>query len=243
MATIKGSDPPLALRYVPSNPVRPARQEAARNLSEYVRRLPVHPVPYARAKRAFDVVLSALLMVCFCWLFLLVAVLVRLTSRGPVIFRQTRVGRGGRLFTCYKFRSMCADAEERKRELMDRNEAAGPVFKIEHDPRLTCVGGFIRKLSLDELPQLYNVFRGDMSMVGPRPPIPQEVLEYGDLEVRRLSVKPGLTCLWQISGRSNITFDHWMELDAAYIDNMSFWLDLKIVAQTVPAVLTGRGAC
>ena len=202
----------------------------------------VHRSGYDPVKRALDIVGSALFIVAFCWLYALVALAVRLSSKGPVIFRQKRVGRGGRTFTCYKFRSMCVDAEERKNQLEALNEVSGPVFKMKEDPRVTPVGRFLRRFSLDELPQFFNVLKGDMSLVGPRPPVPAEVAHYGDYERRRLSVKPGITCLWQVNGRSDIPFDHWMELDHAYIDHMSLWTDLSILLRTVPAVLTGRGA-
>ena len=200
------------------------------------------PIPYCLMKRAFDILFASMVLLA-CWPIMLVAaLLIRLTSRGPVIFRQVRVGRGGRYFTCYKFRSMCADAEDKKRTLMHLNEVDGPVFKIKRDPRITPVGAFIRKFSIDELPQLFNVLRGDMSVVGPRPPIPAEVEKYGDREKGRLAVQPGLTCLWQISGRSNVSFERWVELDLMYIDNMSFTNDLGIILKTVPAVITGAGA-
>jgi len=171
-----------------------------------------------------------------------VAIIIKLTSRGPVIFRQVRVGRGGRYFTCYKFRSMCADAEDKKQTLMHLNEVDGPVFKMKHDPRVTPVGAFILKYSIDEFPQFFNVLKGDMSIVGPRPPIPAEVENYTARERGRLAVHPGLTCLWQISGRSTVSFERWVELDLMYIDDMSFFNDLGIILKTVPAVLTGSGA-
>ena len=137
---------------------------------------------------------------------------------------------------------MCADAEDRKKELMHLNEASGPVFKIKRDPRITRIGALIRKTSLDELPQLFNVLKGDMSLVGPRPPIPSEVALYGPRERQRLAVRPGLTCIWQVSGRSNVSFDHWVELDLLYIDTMSLGTDIRILFQTIPAVVKGSGA-
>ncbi len=199
-------------------------------------------VPYAAAKRAFDIVLAATILVAASPIMLAAAIAVPLTSRGPLIFRQVRVGRGGRYFTCFKFRSMCANAEDQKRKLQHLNEMDGPVFKIKRDPRITRVGAFIRKYSIDELPQLINVLRGDMSIVGPRPPVPAEVEKYGDHERKRLAVRPGLTCLWQINGRSNIPFERWVELDIEYITHMSFMTDVRIVAKTIPAVLSGAGA-
>jgi len=202
----------------------------------------VRPVPYAAAKRLLDVVLALVGLVVGFPLFLVVGLLVKLTSQGPILFKQTRVGRGGAEFACYKFRSMYLDAEARRQQLLHLNEASGPVFKIRNDPRMTPVGRVIRKLSLDELPQLFNVLRGEMSIVGPRPPIPEEVASYGPRERGRLAVKPGLTCIWQVSGRCNIGFDRWVEMDLAYIDTMTFWRDLEIIARTVPAVISGRGA-
>lgn len=203
---------------------------------------PCREVSYARSKRAFDILFSAVFLLVSWPCFLLIALLVKLTSRGPVIFRQERVGQGGRPFTCYKFRSMCADAETRKEKLMSLNEASGPVFKIKNDPRITPLGAFLRKFSLDELPQFINVLKGEMSLVGPRPPLPCEVSAYSAYQRQRLAVKPGLTCLWQVSGRSNISFERWVELDLMYIENMSFFNDLKIILKTIPAVFLGEGA-
>jgi exopolysaccharide biosynthesis polyprenyl glycosylphosphotransferase len=170
------------------------------------------------------------------------AVAIKLTSPGPILFRQRRSGLHGRLFTMYKFRSMVDNAEMLRVELETFNEMSGPVFKMTRDPRVTPVGRFLRKTSIDELPQLWNVLRGEMSLVGPRPPIPSEVQQYDAWHRRRLSMKPGLTCLWQISGRNQIGFDHWMKLDLQYIDNWSLWLDFKILMRTIPVVLSGFGA-
>lgn len=193
-------------------------------------------------KRALDVALSALLLVLALPVVLFVALAIRVTSGGAVLFRQTRCGLNGRRFTLYKFRTMVADAEERRHEVAHLNEMDGPVFKARRDPRVTWLGRFLRKFSLDELPQLWNVLKGDMSLVGPRPPIPEEVAQYARWQRRRLAMKPGLTCLWQISGRNELDFERWMELDLQYIDSWSPWLDLKILAKTVPVVLSGRGA-
>jgi len=175
---------------------------------------------------------------------ILVAVAIKLTSPGPVFFRQQRSGLNGRPFTMLKFRSMVTDAEQRRHELEVLNEMSGPVFKVTHDPRVTPIGRLLRKFSLDELPQLLNVARGDMSLVGPRPLPVDEVRRFDELaHRRRLSVKPGITCLWQISGRNNVTdFKDWVRLDLEYIDNWSLWLDLRILARTVPVVLLGTGA-
>ncbi len=203
---------------------------------------PCHQVTYSIVKRFFDLMISITMLLLLSPIMVIAALLVRFTSPGPVIFRQVRVGRGGRHFWCYKFRSMCVDAEAQKNKLMHLNEASGPVFKIKRDPRITRVGVILRKFSIDELPQLFNVFNGDMSIVGPRPPLPTEVESYGVRERRRLAVRPGLTCLWQVSGRSNVSFDRWVELDILYIETMSFTNDVKIVIKTVPAVLKSSGA-
>lgn len=212
------------------------------------------PVPYMRIvktpmqgmalvfKRLFDVVFALMGTILLSPILIVTAIAVRADSPGPVIFKQKRVGKNGELFDFYKFRSMIANAEELKAELAAANEADGPVFKIKEDPRITKVGRFIRKYSIDELPQLFNVLKGDMSLVGPRPPLPEEVDQYGNIEWRRLEVIPGITGLWQVSGRSNISFNKWMELDIYYIENWSFWLDLKILLQTIPVVIFGKGA-
>ena len=193
-------------------------------------------------KRTLDVALAGLLLVLALPFLVSLALLIRLSSRGAVLFRQTRCGRNGRLFTLYKFRTMNADAEERRQEIEHLNEMDGPVFKARNDPRVTRFGRVLRKFSLDELPQLWNVLKGDMSLVGPRPPIPEEVARYERWQRRRLAMKPGLTCLWQISGRNELDFDQWMRLDLAYIDTWSPWLDLKILLRTIPVVLSGKGA-
>ncbi len=193
-------------------------------------------------KRVIDVCVSAMLLLLFSPFIAAIAVLIKATSPGPVIFIQRRCGLNGRVFNMYKFRSMYIDAEERVHELKEANEVDGPVFKMKRDPRITPIGMFLRRTSLDELPQLWNVLKGDMSMVGPRPPLPEEVAKYERWQRRRLSMKPGLTCIWQISGRSKISFQEWMRLDLQYIDNWSLWLDLKIIFKTIPAVLSGRGA-
>lgn len=193
-------------------------------------------------KRLCDIVVASVGMVLSMPLWLAIAVAIRISSRGPVLFRQQRCGVRGRRFVLLKFRTMVEDAEERKGDVEHLNVMDGPVFKAPDDPRITTVGRWLRRSSLDELPQLWNVLKGDMSLVGPRPPLPEEVARYEPWQQRRLSMKPGLTCLWQISGRSELDFATWMELDLAYIDNWSLWLDLKILALTVPAVLWGRGA-
>lgn len=193
-------------------------------------------------KRALDIVLSIVLMLLALPVSVGISLLIKATGSGEILFRQTRCGLNGRRFTIYKFRTMVEGADERKEELLHLNEMDGPVFKVSKDPRVTWLGRFLRRFSLDELPQLWNVLRGDMSLVGPRPPIPDEVARYQRWQRRRLSMKPGLTCLWQISGRNQIDFDRWMQMDLEYIDTWSPWLDFKILLKTVPAVLSGRGA-
>jgi lipopolysaccharide/colanic/teichoic acid biosynthesis glycosyltransferase len=194
-------------------------------------------------KRLIDLIGAALLLAILSPLFLLIGVLIKLESAGPALFPQTRVGKWGKQFTMYKFRSMCADAESRKDELLDQNEMhGGVIFKMKRDPRITRIGRIIRRGSLDELPQLWNVLKGEMSLVGPRPPVPAEVEAYSLSERRRLDAKPGITCIWQVSGRSQLTFLQQVELDVTYIESQSIRGDLKLLLQTVPAVLTGRGA-
>lgn len=193
-------------------------------------------------KRTVDVVISAVALIFLSPLLLALAVLIKVTSRGPVFYRQIRCGLGGRQFTLLKFRSMAADADERFPELRDLNEVDGPVFKMRNDPRCTPLGRWMRTLSLDELPQLWNVLCGHMSLVGPRPPLPHEVEQYEPWQRRRLRIRPGLTCLWALEGRSQLRFDRWVKLDLLYIDNWSVWLDFKILLKTIPAVLSGRGA-
>lgn len=194
-------------------------------------------------KRLMDIVFSALGMVLLSPVYLAIAAAVKLSSPGPVFFVQTRVGRYGRHFRFYKFRSMRQDAEAQKAALMDRNESKdGVIFKMKDDPRITKVGRFLRRTSLDELPQLWNVFIGDMSLVGPRPPVPSEVQEYTLEDRKRLDVIPGITCLWQIKGRSEIPFNEQVRLDKEYILAPSVWKDISILLKTIPAILGGKGA-
>jgi exopolysaccharide biosynthesis polyprenyl glycosylphosphotransferase len=194
-------------------------------------------------KRALDLVVASLLILIMAPAFLAIAIAVKISSPGSVFFVQERIGLHRRRFPMFKFRSMHSGAEQRLQELAKRNEVPGPVFKIRNDPRITPVGRFLRRTSLDELPQLFNVVRGEMSLVGPRPlPVRDYKGFTEDWHRRRFSVRPGLTCLWQVSGRSSIGFERWMELDMCYIDNWSLWLDLKILFRTVPALLRGRGA-
>ncbi len=194
------------------------------------------------AKRSIDVIGSIAGLIVFAIPMLLIALIMKLTSRGPVLFPQERFGMNHRPFTMYKFRTMVVNAEQLRQQLEQENEMDGPVFKMRRDPRITAFGRFLRKSSLDELPQLFNVLKGEMSLVGPRPPIGQEVREYEWWQRRRLSTRPGLTCYWQISGRNQIDFEEWMRLDLRYIDDWSIRLDLKLILLTIPAVLFGRGA-
>ena len=193
-------------------------------------------------KRLLDLVLASLGLLATAPLWLAIMVAIRLDSPGPAIFVQERVGLRGRRFNFYKFRSMYVDAEGLRAELQSSNEVSGPVFKMRRDPRVTTVGVFLRRTSLDELPQLFNILKGEMSLVGPRPPLPKEVEQYRPSDAVRLSVKPGLTCLWQVSGRSSVGFDRWMEYDREYVYNLSLGLDIRILLRTVAAVLTMRGA-
>lgn len=193
-------------------------------------------------KRAIDIALSLFFVILASPIYLFTAISIKLSSKGPVFYSQVRCGVNGRKFTLYKFRSMIVGAEMKKKMLDKINEMDGPVFKIKHDPRITKVGRIIRKLSIDELPQFLNVLKGDMSIVGPRPPLPVEVEMYELWQRRRLSFKPGITCVWQVSGRNNINFDRWMEMDLEYIDSWSLWLDFKILIKTFAVVLTGYGA-
>jgi lipopolysaccharide/colanic/teichoic acid biosynthesis glycosyltransferase len=195
-------------------------------------------------KRAFDIVVSFIVLLLLAPVFMLIGFFIWLEDGGGVFFAQTRVGEFGRQFKMYKFRSMCLDAEQRLKDLLAKNHhREGVTFKLKADPRITRVGKWLRKFSLDELPQFYNVFKGDMSLVGPRPPVPREVAKYSPADRRRLAVKPGITCIWQVSGRAEIDFSGQVKLDVNYIETQSFLTDLVILARTVPAVLSGRGAC
>jgi len=194
-------------------------------------------------KRLFDVVFSVVALVVFFPLFGLMAVLIKQGSPGPVLFRQERCCLNGRRFILYKFRTMIQDAQERLQEILNQNEVKGPAFKMENDPRVTPLGKFLRRFSLDELPQLWNVLKGDMSLIGPRPPLPAEVEQYDAWHRRRLRMRPGLTCLWQVNGRNKITdFNEWAKMDLEYIDHWSLWLDVKIFLKTIPMVIAGIGA-
>ena len=197
--------------------------------------------PYG--KRALDILVSFLSLVLLSPLLCLVAMLIMLESRGGALFKQERIGINGIPFTMWKFRSMCCDAERQRLALQKRNEMSnGVIFKMKNDPRITRLGALIRKTSIDELPQLVNVLKGDMSLVGPRPPLPSEVAEYSQADRHRLCVVPGITCLWQISGRSDIPFAQQVKLDIQYIEKQSLWFDIVVLLKTVPAVLKARGA-
>lgn len=197
---------------------------------------------YEVIKRVIDVVCSFVGVLVLSPLFVVIAIIIKFTSKGPVFFSQKRVGRDGKEFKMYKFRSMVVNAEELKEKLSAQNEMSGPMFKMKDDPRVTKVGKFIRKTSIDELPQLLNVLKGDMSLVGPRPSLPKEVAQFEDWMYRRLEVKPGLTCYWQVSGRNNIDFEDWMKLDIKYVDERSTWIDIKLIFKTVGVLFGDKNA-
>ena len=198
---------------------------------------------YLFFKRLVDVIGAACGLIILSPVIALVALLIKLENpKGKIIFEQLRVGKDEQPFSMYKFRSMSVDAEDNLNELMHLNEQSGPVFKMKDDPRVTKIGKFIRKTSLDEIPQLYNVLKGEMSIVGPRPALPREVALYNNYQKQRLLVKPGITCIWQVSGRNNINFDRWVELDLEYIKTRSLLLDLKLILLTIPALLGDKNA-
>jgi exopolysaccharide biosynthesis polyprenyl glycosylphosphotransferase len=193
-------------------------------------------------KKIMDISGSVLLIICLSPVLLLISILIKLTSKGPIVFKQSRVGLRGRQFNLYKFRTMIVDAEKLKKDLEAENEMDGPVFKIKDDPRVTKIGRFLRRTGLDELPQLFNILKGEMSLIGPRPPLPSETVQYKRWQLRRLSIKPGLSCFWQIKpDRNNIKFEKWMELDLAYIDNWSLRLDFIILLKTIVTVFKRSG--
>ena len=187
---------------------------------------------YLFSKRFTDIFLSAIGLILLSPILLIVAIAIRIDSKGPIIFKQDRVGKDGKIFSMYKFRSMIVNAEELKTKLETKNEMSGPMFKMKNDPRITKVGRFIRKTSIDELPQLINVIKGDMSLVGPRPSLPKEVEQFSPWMLERLKVKPGITCYWQVMGRNNIAFEEWMKLDVKYVHEMNYWLDIKLIFKT-----------
>lgn len=198
---------------------------------------------YKFSKRLLDIICSLFGLIILSPVLLIVAILIKLESKGPVIFSQKRVGLNGEEFKMYKFRSMVQNAEELKEKLVKQNEMSGPMFKMKEDPRVTKVGKFIRKTSIDELPQLINVLKGDMSLVGPRPSLPKEVEKFESWMLDRLNVKPGLTCYWQVSGRNNIDFEDWMKLDLQYVEDRNFLLDLKLIFKTFFVLFGDKNAC
>lgn len=204
----------------------------------------VSPQPLQRCvKRAMDIFGASVCLVLFSPALIFIALAIKLTSRGPLLYRWPVVGLRGRPFNGYKFRTMVVGADQMKEQLSHQNAMTGPVFKLKDDPRVTRLGRVLRKFSLDELPQLWSVLKGDMSLVGPRPPLQTEYVQFTDWQKQKLLVKPGITCLWQVSGRNDIRdFDEWLRLDLAYIQNWSLWLDIKILLKTIPAVLRARGA-
>ena len=223
-----------------TRPPAPTQPAARAGLPKRLQTLFSEPVP--RWKRVMDVLGAAAALILASPMMVLTALAVRLTSPGPVLFTQPRVGKDGRVFTFWKFRTMTVGAAERKLQLLEQNEQTWPVFKLKQDPRVTRLGRVLRRTSLDELPQLWNVLKGDMSLVGPRPPTLDEVREYERWHVRRLELTPGLTCVWQVSGRSLIGFADWVRMDLQYAERRSVLVDLMLLVRTVPAVLSGRGA-
>ncbi len=197
---------------------------------------------YLYLKRIMDVVGSLIGIIILAPLYLLVAILIKLDSKGPIIFSQERVGLNGEKFKMYKFRSMVVNAEELKEKLKKRNERKGPMFKIKEDPRVTKIGRFIRRTSIDELPQLINVLKGEMSLVGPRPSLPKEVMQFESWMLERLDVKPGLTCYWQVQGRDDIPFEEWMELDIKYVRERNIWIDIKLIFKTFTVLIGDKNA-
>ena len=198
---------------------------------------------YRFLKRLTDIIGALIGLILASPILLVVGIIIKLESKGPIVFSQTRVGLDGREFKMYKLRSMVVNAEELKKKLEAQNEMSGPMFKIKDDPRITKVGKFIRKTSIDELPQLVNVLKGDMSLVGPRPSLPKEVQKFEGWMLKRLEVKPGLTCYWQVMGRNNIEFEEWMELDVKYVRERSLWLDIKLIFKTFFVLFGDKNAC
>ncbi len=230
---------------IADKPVRPAIRKTIVEIDNQMMIIS-DPQPAASLSLSLKNLLDKCLAVCGLIVTLplmaVIALLIKISSPGPILFKQKRLGLHGRTFVLYKFRTMVRGADKLKKALLSKNEMDGPVFKIKNDPRVTALGRFLRKSSLDELPQLFNVLKGDMSIVGPRPPLAGEVKKFEPWQRRKLSVKPGITCLWQINGRNHIKFQDWLKMDLEYIDNWSLWLDFKIMARTIPAVLTRRGA-
>lgn len=215
-----------------------AKEDVARGLKINLQSKPV----YRFFKRTFDIVASLLGMILLFPVLLAVGLIIKISDKGPIFFAQNRTGKDGKVFKMYKFRSMYVDAEKRRHELLDKNEADGPLFKIAKDPRVTKIGAFIRKTSIDELPQLFNCFIGNMSIVGPRPLVTYEQEQCTEYQAQRLLVKPGITCFWQVSGRSDLNFDELIELDLKYIKERSFLTDIKLIFRTFSAVFKSKGA-
>ena len=197
---------------------------------------------YEISKRAIDIIGAGSGLLLLSPVIAIVACAVKFTSKGPIFFSQKRVGKNGKIFEMYKFRSMVVNAEELKEKLAHQNEMSGPMFKMKDDPRVTKIGKFIRKTSIDELPQLWNVLKGDMSLVGPRPSLPKEVKQFENWMYKRLTVKPGLTCYWQVSGRNNIDFEDWMKLDISYVEDRNLWIDIKLIFNTVFVLFGDKNA-
>ena len=197
---------------------------------------------YEISKRAIDIIGAGSGLLLLSPVIAIVACAVKFTSKGPIFFSQKRVGKNGKIFEMYKFRSMVVNAEELKEKLAHQNEMSGPMFKMKDDPRVTKIGKFIRKTSIDELPQLWNVLKGDMSLVGPRPSLPKEVKQFENWMYKRLTVKPGLTCYWQVSGRNNIDFEDWMKLDIIYVNERNLWIDIKLIFKTVLVLFGDKNA-
>jgi lipopolysaccharide/colanic/teichoic acid biosynthesis glycosyltransferase len=240
--------PQCEVYYYPSDPPSPSdgRHNGSAGQSEPEPRVgalePLFVQPLTPAKRALDMLGAVVALVLFAPIMLVAAAAVKLTSPGPVFFKQLRAGRGGHPFWMYKFRTMQVGADWLKHQLLDQNELDGPAFKIKDDPRLTSIGRFLRRSSIDEMPQIWNVLKGEMSLVGPRPLPCDETAACFAWQKERLHVTPGLTCIWQVKGRSHVTFDEWMRMDLAYVQNGSFIKDIQILAATVPAVVLGKGA-
>lgn len=208
-------------------------QQVEINKREFVLREETEPrIKYYLFKRIVDILCSLFGLLILSPIFLIIGILIKIESKGPIIFSQERIGKDGSVFKMHKFRSMVTNAEELKEKLHNKNEMSGPMFKMKDDPRVTKIGKFIRKTSIDELPQLFNVLKGDMSLVGPRPSLPEEVEEFDNWMMRRLEVKPGLTCYWQVSGRNDIDFEDWMKLDIKYVRERSTLIDIKLIFKT-----------
>lgn len=228
------ASPPTAIRH-------PARE--TKMLPVYLQTAATNSASYEMAKRSLDMAAAAVMLVLLVPLFLVVALIIKFTDGGPILFRQRRVGLNGNVFEFYKFRSMVTNAEALKAQLIEKNKHGNSItFKMNRDPRVTWIGRIIRKTSIDELPQFFNIFRGEMSLVGPRPAVVPEVEKYTVHERRRLGTLPGLTCIWQVSGRADLDFRQQVELDLKYIRERNFWLDMKLMVMTIPAVLSGKGA-